>query len=133
MCTDVANAVLPSRLDYSARRSQFLKGAVAVGIGEVVNGLLGLVLPAGSASAAAFATYVADAANSRVAISILAYYWNTYQCGSKLVSAGPIYRGANWASGGISWACHTETWEISFNGGQTYDPINVTVCDIKYE
>jgi hypothetical protein len=31
--------------------------------------------------------------------------------------------------GGLSLQCHNEGWEISYDGGNTWDPITVSVCE----
>ena len=37
---------------------------------------------------------------------------------------------ASWSSPGVTFQCHQESdWEISFDGGETWEPITVTVCE----
>lgn len=127
-CTDVANAALPKTLEYKTQRNSFMKDVWAVAIAEGVN-LAKRFMPRGSAAAADFVNEVADHLHARTSMSVLAFTWNSYSCGSRNVTAGPIFVGGGGGGGAGNFTCHYETWEISFTGwdGPWY-PITVTVC-----
>ena len=129
-CSDIVNAVLQGRVEYSARRTDFLRegfrSAFFVGVGITVRG----VLPVGTLPAARFIEKVAEAQQSRIAVSLLGWMWNSYGCGSQQVTAGPVIRSFGGGGRGEQYlACHTESWLISFDGGQTSKRVSVEVCE----
>jgi hypothetical protein len=130
MCSDIVNAALPKTLEYKTQRTSFLKTIIPAAVAEVVNGVAGFVLPAGSAVAADFALKIADHAQARIAMGYLAGMWNDYDCSNKKVRAGPMtIAGSGGGSlDGQTLVCHDENWEISFNGGETWFPIVLNVC-----
>ena len=91
------------------------------------------LLPEAAAGATVTAGIVEFAA-SRISVSVLAYVWNTNQCGSRVPVAQvtlPRYGGTfsprPGSTGGYS--CHIETWYISFDAGAHESPIRVKVCE----
>jgi hypothetical protein len=129
MCAQIVNNALGKTLEYKTQRTGFLKDVFVVAISETVNGVLGKILPPGSVAALLLTTKVTDHAAARIELGYLAGLWTSYNCSAKNVRAGPITMGGT--SGptiGSNYVCHDESWSISFNGGQTWYPITITVC-----
>lgn len=130
ICTDIANAALPAVLHYQTRRTGFLAELLAAIGGEVFNAAAGRVVTSGSFFGAMLADLAADHANATIAVSILGTFWNINNCRNRSVRIGPVIRtGTNSPSGML--VCHYEPWQISFNGGLTWNPITVKVCEYE--
>jgi hypothetical protein len=129
ICDDIVNAVFQHKLEYASQRTSFLRDGFiqAVLIGAGVAGRR--ALPAGTFGAARFMGQIAAAQDRKIAISVLGWMWNSYYCGAQPVTAGPIVRGAGGGSGAGYLSCHTETWAISFDGGNRWERISVEICD----
>jgi hypothetical protein len=61
-------------------------------------------------------------------LNILAIWYSSNECGDNLWPDATMSPVSAPRSSGISISCHTEGWEISFDGGQTWAPIDVEVC-----
>jgi len=138
-CVDVLNSVAPNISVFSQQRTSFLQTIRDIVGGELVSRggewAFERTLTSGSGAAAAVLTKLADAASARVSVSILAYVWNTNSCGTHVpvaqVTLGGTGGGGSGGSGGL--VCHLEGWEISFDGGNTWSPITVKVCQYAME
>jgi len=129
MCTQVANAALPSTIDWRGQRTSFIQVGFTVGVAVVAGGVLKKALLPFSTGYVMVAGMAADRFNARTRMNILAFYWNSYFCGTQTVYAGPVWmRGTGSGGGGGSSSCGYETISISFNGGSTWSLINVLVC-----
>lgn len=133
-CTDVANAALPARLEYKEKRSRWIpetwKYAVSAGGDALIR-----FAPRGTFSAALFGAGMTDHLHARTSMSVLAFMWNSYNCGSRYVTAGPVIRSGSGGSGGSgggggTLVCKWENMEISFTGsGGPWYPVQVYVCE----
>ena len=132
VCSDIVNAALRSRLDYRTYRTNFLKDAFtyAVAVGAGVAGRS--IMPVGGIAAVRFTEKVASGQESRIAVSILGWMWNSNFCGDgRSVYGGPVIRSFGGGSGGNAnnLVCHEEIWSISFDGGNRFVRISVEVCE----
>jgi hypothetical protein len=124
-CSDVANVAVTSVTNYANSRTRFIKDPwpLATSIG---NSALRKMIPPFSSAAQKFADMVTLHYNTSTQVNVLAFYWNTYSCSSKHVTAGPIYQSSG--GGSSTYTCEDQRWEISFDGGKTWSPIWVRVC-----
>jgi hypothetical protein len=129
-CTDIINAALGKTIEYHGRRTAFLTnafmGSVSVAFGV---GFKNVLIP-GAYAALRLMFDVAETTQASIAIGFLRANWNDYNCDPTKVIAGPYYH-----TSGLftlqplpSYTCHRETWEISWDGGRTWEPIKVDVC-----
>ena len=138
-CVDVLNAGASQAAVFTRNRTTAMATARDAVVGELaLRGselVLEKTLPSGSAAAAAVITEIADRAAARIAVSILAYVWNTNSCGTHVpvaqITLGGAAGGGGGGGGGLT--CHNEGWEISFDGGETWSPITVRVCQYAME
>ncbi len=131
ICTDVLNAALSGVDKYRDNRTRFVSEAIIGGIVEFINDKWVKILPVGSGLAANFALAAADHYYSRVAMGILAWTWNTYNCGNRAYTGSIVLGGNTVPSGTGAYVCYYTHWEISFNGGATWYPITVRVCEYQ--
>jgi hypothetical protein len=130
MCTNIINAALGQTIDYHGARTSFLThaymAAVSVAFGA---GFKNILIPGGYA-AVRLMYEVSDITQASIAIGFLRANWNDYNCDSTKVIAGPYYHsnGVYTLTPSPSFTCHEETWGISWDGGQTFQPQRVTVC-----
>lgn len=69
----------------------------------------------------------ADAMNAQIELDYLAMQYRSFGCwNDNSWDSAPAF-GAG--GGGIELNCHSETWEVSSDGGQTWSPIEVQVCE----
>jgi hypothetical protein len=130
MCTQVANAALPSTIDWRGQRTSLVKDGFFAATAIVVGGVAKKILAGGTLAASKFLSSAVERADIRVRMQILAFYWNSYNCSSQVVTAGPIWmQGSNPSSGGgIGRSCAYDYIQISFNDGATWSTIYVMVC-----
>lgn len=126
-CNQIAQDVVVAAQEHFDNRIDFIEQVWAVAKAEAENALRKR-LPPGAIAATMFRQLVAEHMNRSIRVNIIAVGWNSYGCGSRYVTAGPIYMGGGGGGGGGGGQCGTERWEISFNGGQSWSPIWVTVC-----
>jgi hypothetical protein len=131
MCTNIINAALGQTIEYHGKRSKFLTnafiGATSVLFGQVTKN----VLVPGAFAAIKLMYEVSDITQASIAIGFLRANWNDYNCDSTKVIAGPYYHstGVYSLTPSPNFTCHDETWGISWDGGQTFQPQRVTVCE----
>jgi hypothetical protein len=133
ICTDILNAVLPTTVQYASVRNSFMSQLISVAVAEILNGAWVRVVPSGSFAALVLETQLAEHMNARIAVGIVGAMWNMYECGSRNVTGGPVLRLGAGQTGGGAIVCHYETWEISFDGGQTSTDVQVRVCEYVAE
>jgi hypothetical protein len=135
ICDDIVNAVFQNKLEYASNRTSFIRDGFVQGVLVGAGAVTRKALPPGTFAAARFMQQIAEAAERRVAISVLGWMWNSYYCSSQPVTAGPVIRsfGGGYTSDTGYLSCHSESWLISFDGGKTYSRINVEVCDYTME
>jgi hypothetical protein len=79
-------------------------------------------------------TAKANVVAAGIAVGYLRGFWNDYNCGTSQVVAGPYYHPVD--GGDYSTApppthdfrCAEETWNISWDGGHSWEPTRVNVC-----
>ena len=78
-----------------------------------------------------------DLLNAQIAVGVLAFYWNGYNCWSRWaanevtgVSVIMLWPGESWMPT-LTKTCHYETWWFTFNEVQ-YFAVDVNVCEIDY-
>lgn len=134
ICDDIINSVFRGRLDYAARRTDFVKDGFLFGVLVAAGAATRRALPVGGVGAIRLLGNAAAAQEKRIAVSILGWMWNSYSCGNgQTVTAGPVIRSFGGGAGGGSGSlvCHTESWSISFDGGRSYSRISVEVCEFS--
>ncbi len=131
-CRDVVNALIPSRLEYRAQRAKPIQTMLGFAIvGEAANGVTGMVFPPGATSAASIMTMLAEDQARKVRLGVLAWQWNTYQCGgTREISAGPFIRGFGGADPRFVKVCFPEQWTLVWPDGRT-KAITVEVCEYR--
>lgn len=131
VCSDVFAAGVPRVLELKQNRKNLLR-ALASGLGgEALSAVLGKLI-AGTAGAAAIAgDIVGDYYIARVAVSVLAYQWNTYNCGTRRTPYGPIYFPGAGRHGSM-YACTEKLVAVSFDGGSSWSWISATVCMVEH-
>lgn len=133
-CTNIINAALPKVIEYRGYRASFLKQGFLYSLVRVKNEIVRYVLPFGTKEAVGFSGAMSNYLTAQVAIGWLAGNWKTYNCANVDVVAGPYYHsGGTYTmtpSGGV-WVCANETWHISWDGGETWEPISVRVCQFQ--
>lgn len=128
VCSDVATAALDVTGRYRNERTSIWGKVFGYAIAEAANELMRF-LPRGSGSAVLFAGDVSDHLTTRTSLHILGFTWNSYNCSSRQVTAGPIIRSSG--GGGRNLVCHNESVEISFDNGQTWITVTATVCEYQ--
>lgn len=103
-----------------------LQDALAILAAEGLNRISEYVTK-GSAAAAVIEWEAADHAWNRASLSVLAFYWYGYRCGSTQVYAGPFLTGGSGGGAPGTKTCHQETWTLDLGTGQTW-PVSVSVC-----
>jgi len=129
-CSNIAQAVLNGLPAYGYQRQSSLGQLRSAVIGEVVNYGMGKLIPVGGWVAVQMGSIFVQAEINRTAVAVLGWMWNSAGCGSQHVTIGPVIKsgGTSNSSGQFHWECEWEAWEISFNGGETWYPIEVWVC-----
>jgi hypothetical protein len=91
---------------------------------------MGRLLPNGSWAAVRIGDEIASLEIDRVAVSIFGAYWQGMGCSTITPTIGPVVLSTGFSSvpGAWYWDCWTESGEISFDGGSTWQDVNVTVC-----
>jgi hypothetical protein len=135
ICSDIINSVFQGRANYDSNRTDFVREGFVTGILIGTGAVARRALPAGTVQAARFMEKIATAQESRIAVSILGWMWNSYYCGSQPVTAGPVIRGFGGGNGGSTGylECHFENWLISFDAGKTFSRISVEVCEFTMD
>ena len=80
----------------------------------------------GPDAAAAFDEAAAEALRSKIMLDYLATQYTLFGCWNN------SWNDADWfgtGSAGISLQCHTEAWEVSTDGGATWETIDAQVCE----
>ena len=135
MCSDVAGAVIPKKLHFRTHRTSLLRDVVVAAVTEGVNQVRDKIFPPGSAILSVAAVAATEHWHAQLSISVLAYYWNTYNCSQKQVRLGPVFVSGGPGSGGgghVVFDCREDIWQISFDGGRTWHRVTVTVCEVNY-
>jgi hypothetical protein len=128
-CNNVAQAVLDGLPAYGYQRQSSIARLRDAVIGEVINHGLGHLVPPGTVTAAEFASTFVEAQINRTAVGVLAWMWNGAGCATQQVTANVVRQGGGSnSSGQWHWVCVWEDWEISFDGGAHWHPIDVWVC-----
>lgn len=128
-CQDVVNGAVSAATSYQGQRTSFIKQAWPVAVVEAGNQAKRL-MPRGYAVYAKFAELVANHEAARIQVNILAFYWNTYSCGTRTLTAGPVFFGGGGGAGGGFW-CEYQTWKISFDNWASSSFISVHVCYVQ--
>lgn len=127
-CRDLAESIYHATVAY--RSSELtLKGAVSDLFRSVSFAIVGGRL-VGSLSPAAWmaANFVADRLENyshKIQLDLLAGLYSLNGCWTTNWGGGGSGQSGG---GGLQWECHSETWEISYDGGATWEPIQVDVC-----
>lgn len=134
-CTNIINAALPKVIQYRGARSSFLKRGFRSIFQKLKDAFVSFFLPPGSSDAMEFSQSLFEYATAQVAVGFLAGEWTSYGCrGDLSVVAGPYYHvGGTYSTTptGGSYTCAQEQWEISWDGGQTWEAISVKVCQFQ--
>lgn len=128
VCQNVANAALPSTIDYRVQRTSFLRDAFNTATVIALSWAVRKQLLPGSIAAGLFAARTADRAYSRIRMGALAFYWNQYDCANRQVTVGPLWVTGSGSGGGGSHSCGYQDWTISFDNGATWSTIRVLTC-----
>ncbi len=131
-CRDVVNALVPSRLEYRAQRAKPIQTMLGFAIAtEGLNGVAGKIFPPGVTSIASVLTIFAEDKANRIRLGVLAWQWNTYQCGgTREISAGPFIRGFGGADPRFKKVCFPEQWTLVWPDGRTKG-VTVEVCEYR--
>lgn len=70
-----------------------------------------------------------DLITSETQLNLLAIWYSQNGCWDFLWPDATTNPSAAPTSGGYTFKCHNEDWEISFDGGDTWAPIVVSVCE----
>lgn len=131
-CTDVANAALQGSNNFRGERTSFIQDVVLAAIAEFGNKVKH-ILPKGSIAAGVWTNRTADHFFASTQLTMLAWYWNSYDCANRDVFAGPIWQssssGTYSGSGGGGFSCNMAWVDISFTGdGGPWYTVFVEVC-----
>lgn len=135
-CTDVINAALPQTIDYVGKRASWAKRAFDIASSQVVDGVISHFLPEGSSAALEFSDLTASATYAGIKVGFLRAEWNSYNCDTKEVTAGPYYyqnHTYTQTAYGNNYVCEYQSWQISWDGGNTWEPIQVQVCKFEQQ
>lgn len=134
-CSATVQQILPRQLTYFPAKDGITRRIFELAVPRIANGILRLELPVGIGSAEAVQK-IAEHQAAALNVNVLTWLWNTYRCGSSPLNGGTIY--VNYwptgSSGSFGWGasydlrCEYETWPFSFDGGRTWYPVNVRVC-----
>jgi hypothetical protein len=134
-CTNIINAALPKVIEYRGARTSFLKQGFRSLFQRLKDGFASIFLPWGSSDAMSFSQTMANYLTAQVAVGFLAGEWTSYGCrGDMTVVAGPYYHvGGTYSTTptGGSYTCAQEQWQISWDGGVTWENISVKVCQFQ--
>lgn len=122
-CEQIATEAVNAAFDYFSGRTSFIKNVWGIAL-PVAADEFKRHMPPGTQAAVSFTDLLTGTAYSKVKVGAEALYWNQYDCSNKKVEVGPFY----FSGSGGNWVCEPEHWEISFDGGETWHPIVVTVC-----
>lgn len=131
VCSDVATAAINAQGTFKSNRTSVWRNVFSYGVGGLFGDIMGRSYPAATATAALLAEDFINGRKRQTAISVLAYVWNTYECSPGSVRAGPIidFRSGGGSGAGRTLVCTQQTVEFSFNGGQSWEAVIVTVCE----
>jgi len=136
-CGDAINPILQAHVDRRNTRNTNLQRAWNIVIGEVVNRGLGSVLRTGTYAAAELGSIAVENWMLGVTSNVFGTFWAMMGCNDgHPINAGKVYSyGGSVSNPFVLWreVCHPEAWEISFDGGQTWAPIQVQVCVMVQE
>jgi hypothetical protein len=122
MCNAIATSAVQRVNDYMNHRTSWIK--------DLWNATTGLGLEHYAPGSTSFADVITGHLNPTIAVGVMALYWNQYNCANEQVEAGPFYLSNSHSSGHM--VCTTQSgWEISFDGGATWYPISVKVCQLE--
>ena len=129
-CGDLATALRDAVTQYRYNRVNFVRDGFWSAVIVWVGYKLRADLPVGGAAAAKLLGDIVLNQEKRVALTILGTLWNSNNCSSQQIRVGNYYQGGAGGGGGIPiLRCHYETWQISIDGGNTWQNITVDVCE----
>lgn len=132
-CQDIAGAIYDATVNHRATRDgvlNVLKGAAAVTVTSVSYGIR---IRLANIQGLAFKLEVAahDQLVATTQLNVLATLYASYGCWTGSWGSGTVGGTSVAAPSTISKVCHTETWEISFDGGNTWSKQEVQVCEYR--
>jgi len=131
-CIGILDDVLPD--DYRFTRTSSRQTLRSIVLNGVFQGGIGYVVGRGSGTFVQLATWVADNMYRSVAVSVLGTMWNGAGCGNRQVRATRVYYATidDDFSLNATINCEWEEWQISFDGGSTWYPFEVRVCEVRF-
>ena len=132
-CGDIAVALRDAGTSYRYNRVNLVRDGFWSGVFVWVQNKLRGQIPVGGALAAKLVGDAAINQEKRVALTILGSLWNSYDCSNRQIRVGPSYQSGGGGSGTPVLSCRVEYWEISIDGGNTWDTIDVQVCEYAAE
>jgi len=128
-CKDIVTSAALAKLNYTSRRTRILDEAVAVGLVEGGNAVAEFVFPPFTLAAAELGTLMLENQTTSVQVNIMAFYWNSYSCGTRQIISAPIYHSAPSGLGNGIWVCHNMSAWISFDSGKNWTSVQVNICE----
>ena len=128
-CLSIARSIAGALPAWRAARDEFkstLRSLIDVVTIDPTTGTIGIKRPEvekyTSLDQAAYNLMV-----QQTTLNILAIGYTQEGCRSNLWPDATV---PSWSGSNVTFECHTESgWEISFDGGDTWEPISVTVCE----
>jgi hypothetical protein len=128
-CKDIVTSAALAHLNYGAHRTGFLEELYGIGVAEAANAAREW-FPPGTVAAVELSTYLAEAAATSTQVNIMAFFWNSYNCGNRQIVSSTIYHKAPGGLGtGMFNNCFYEPAYISFDYGQTWTSVQVHICE----
>lgn len=133
-CLDIARALYHAQNGYLNNRGPVLDvifGIISSGPITMKDGVPTLNVPDASNTMVALEVAVAEKAASELQLRVIAAQYTMNNCWSNEWSDTALPANGISAPPGYSYQCHDEWWEISYDGGDTWSPIEVSVCDYE--
>ncbi|MFL5580809.1 MAG: hypothetical protein ACJ8AO_10575 [Gemmatimonadaceae bacterium] len=132
-CQDIAGAIYDATAHHRATRDgvlNVLKGAAAVNVTAVSYGIR---IRLANIQGVAFKLEVAahDQLVATTQLNILATMYASYGCWTGSWGGGTVGGTSVAAPSIITKVCHSETWEISFDSGNTWNTQEIQVCEYR--
>ena len=132
-CADIAGAIYDATLQHRSSRNavlDVLKGALAVRVAAAYESGLKVSLANIQGLGFKLETAAHEQLSSTTQLNILATLYSAYGCwGGSWGSAGSVGGSYFPPPAPVYKLCHRETWEVSTDGGGSWAPQEVTVCE----
>jgi hypothetical protein len=136
-CVDISRAIHDATGEYRRTRSSVLNtlGDVAATTFEIDQyGRPTIHLPNLQTLGYVLEQQIYAKEMAELTLNVFATMYASYGCWGNNSSNWPAssfgtLNGSGTATGTLSLECHSEEWEISYDGGNTWSPITVTACE----